>query len=59
MWIIFKEFKHVSRSEANETGKERKMFNEINFIIYTLHCFNTRTDAATRFRVTQERRNKK
>jgi hypothetical protein len=49
----------VSRSEANKTGKERKMFNEINFIIHTLHCFNTRTDAATRFHVTKGRRNKK
>jgi hypothetical protein len=56
---FFEEFRQVSRSEAKETGKERKMFNEINFTIYTLHCLNTRTDAATRFHVTQERRNKK
>jgi hypothetical protein len=57
MCINFEEFRQVSRSESNKTDKERKMFNETNFIIYTLHCCNTRTDAATRFHVTQERRN--
>ena len=25
----------MSKSEANETGKERKMFTEINFIVST------------------------